>query len=184
MQEEHEKYDTLDGKPPWRPKPRHESHKDAERSPTGLFLPVPWEQKQAVLDRIANGERLTDICRDIDRHPKTVRGWFKVDAEALDAYIDSKEQCLMKWCEEILDIADGKGEYADKKVSERNQMINVRQWSIEKFSKSIERLRETKEQNNVNLNAQRGTRLVVEFANPVKTEKDIKEIEDAEVTDV
>lgn len=183
MSEDKQKYDTLDGKPPWQPKPGHENQSDCERSPSGMFLPVSWEKKQAVLDRIKNGERLKDICADIGRSVDAVQRWFKVDSDSLDAYIDSKEQCLMRWCEEILDIADGKGGFADKKVSERNQMINVRMWSIEKFSKSIERLRDTREGPQFNINAPKGANLVVSFAEPVKTQEEIKKIEE-DVIDV
>lgn len=164
---------------PWKPKPSHPIHKDAERTPSGAFIAIPWETKQKVLDRIKNGERLKDIAASMDRSTVAIRNWFKVDDEALDAYIDSKEQCLMKWCEEIITIAD------DMDIDPRHKahMINTRIWSIEKFSKSIERLRENNEKNQINLNAPKGSNLIVSFAEPVKTEADIKKIEE-DVIDV
>jgi hypothetical protein len=86
-----------------------------------------------VCDRMADGESLRAICRDIDMPSEgAVRGWAVRDVDGFgDRYRAARLLLMDFWADQIVDIADD----GDLDPRDRQIRTGVRQWIISKVSR-------------------------------------------------
>jgi hypothetical protein len=113
-----------------------------------------------ILNRLAHGEQLSDICRD-DHLPQfaTVMKWIKTDPDFQEAYYEAKEFQMNVFADQILEIADnstGDISMAFDRDGNLNPQVNyehmrrselrikTRQWLMERYNKKQFSSREEK----------------------------------------
>lgn len=76
---------------------------------------------EEVLSRIAKGETLASLARELDFHPITWQKWVRDDEELAIAYAEAREVGHDALAEQTLDIADN-----TKAISEHVQLSKLR----------------------------------------------------------
>lgn len=113
----------------------------------------PSDFRQELADeicfRMAEGEVLSQICRDEHMPPRTtVIGWTRTHPDFLAQYLEARERMLDRWSEEIIEISeDGTNDWmeregaagrsrviVDNECVQRSKLrVESRRWLLSKF---------------------------------------------------
>lgn len=79
----------------------------------------------AICERLAGGESLRQIARDVGVHNGTLCRWLTSDEDRAQHYARAREMAGHKAASEVMEIADDRSLGAD----ERRVMIDARKWA-------------------------------------------------------
>ena len=82
-----------------------------------------------ICERLAKGNSLRAICKDMKLNEATVRYWFVTDAEAFTHSARARELGCDALADECLEIADGSGDPADKRIKIDTRIRLIGKWS-------------------------------------------------------
>ena len=79
--------------------------------------------------RLAEGNSLRTICRELELAESTVRYWLSTDEEAFAQSTRAKELGCDALADECIDIADGSDDPADKRIKVETRIRLIGKWS-------------------------------------------------------
>jgi hypothetical protein len=102
--------------------------KEQHESRTGRPTLKTSELCKEICERMAQGETLTNICRDPD-FPSwtTVHDWKKADESFRQAFMHAREQQAEVWAEENISIADAELD-THEEIGRARLRMQARQW--------------------------------------------------------
>lgn len=92
--------------------------------------------EQAILDGLAEGKALRDVCASIPNGPSpvTVRAWVAADAEFQAAYTRAREYGADYHAEDIVTIADDAKDGTTDEINAARLRIDARKWYAAKVA--------------------------------------------------
>ena len=82
-----------------------------------------------ICDKLAEGKSLRSICREIGKAESSVRYWLSKDADAFAHSARARELGCDALADECLEIADGSGDPADKRIRIDTRIRLIGKWS-------------------------------------------------------
>jgi hypothetical protein len=94
------------------------------------------EVERAILDGLAEGKALRDVCQSIPNGPSavTVRAWVAADPEFQAAYARSRAAGAAVHAEAVVSIADGVTDGTMEQINAARLRIDARKWYAAKVA--------------------------------------------------
>ncbi len=83
----------------------------------------------AICDQLAEGKSLRAICKEMGKSESSVRYWLHKDEEAFAHSARARELGCDALADECLEIADGAGDPADKRIKIDTRIRLIGKWS-------------------------------------------------------
>lgn len=94
------------------------------------------EQIEGICNRMAEGKSLRAVCRDLGLKESSVRYWLSKNEEAFAHSTRARELGCDALADECLEIADGTGDPADKRIKIDTRIRLIGKWS-QRYSEKL-----------------------------------------------
>jgi hypothetical protein len=101
----------------------------------------PRELDQSTADeictRISSGQRLRQICKELNTSSETIYFWMARNEEFAKQYADAKQKQAESMADEMMEIADSaeftNGDYGNAAVQAARLQVDTRKWLLSKL---------------------------------------------------
>jgi len=99
--------------------------------PRGRPSEYSEQEAEVILERLALGDTLSSICRDLGRKPTTIYRWEEANPDFREKYAHARERGMDSRADEIIDLSNRADE---KNYNAIRLMIDARKWTMSKIA--------------------------------------------------